>query len=126
MMLYHRQQRLILLILLISICLNIFLVSNFSSSSISPLFKLNDNQAEYQLENLPSGEYSVLYKKTSTAKAAFVGSTRLSLDEFIGKKVIITGRFRSVLGFPLCLKRCNYSDEDKSPVIDIKNVQLLQ
>ena len=112
-----------------------------------PYFPLDRADAQYTIRKGDDGTYRVEYKvgkgacfhcdpNADDTRSSPIGSTKVSLDQFIDKKVKIDGQFRDKLGQPLCWKECHftqcpdpkiqYCDVNTFNVIDINTLTLAQ
>ncbi len=103
-------------------------------------FSLNDPKATYYVRKEQNGTYSIEYNigkgyswgsdpNVDDTRRVAIGSSKISLDQFVDKKVIITGQFRQKLGKPLCWKDCDLGLGNDSKgnfiLIDIDDLKFL-
>lgn len=114
-----------ILIIFAALSLLFLLWFDFLSGGITPTFPLDDKDAVYTIIANKGGEYSVMYRTDHVERVAFIGSTRIALDDFLERRVYISGAFRPILGSPLCLEvQCSHSSELQTPVIDVWNIEV--
>src|SRR4030042_4532037 len=82
-----------------------------------PYISLNNPKAMYMIKKDSNGQYIVEYiigkgvcrycnPNIDDTRHVAIGSSKISLDSFIGKKVLITGQIRRKLGKPLAWTSC--------------------
>lgn len=122
----HKYQLIIISLIIAfisSFVLNLILISSvysmFRLRAIPP-FPLYDENRAYVIRKSEVGYYFVESKYGNTVDRAYIGSTKIPLDDFAGKAVHIIGTFRPILGFPTCYKKCEF--KVLAPVIDVEDL----
>ncbi len=98
-------------------------------SSTLLVFPLNSEDADYTIIKLENS-YSLNYKKKNPRVmqddlSLLIGVTPTDLDEFVDKKVRVTGSF--ITGTPYCKGECSrYLGSEKRPVVKIDTIELYE
>jgi hypothetical protein len=99
----------------------------FQKNNHKQYFVLNDPLAEYSIQEF-GPHYGVRFRKTGKEEMMIlVGSSPVSLEPYLGKRVKIQGEFRNRFGNILC--RPGYEDQCekiKAFIIDITSITLIK
>lgn len=92
------------------------------------VFPLNSEDANYTIVKFENS-YSLNYKKKNPQSihddlALLIGSTPVDLDQFVGKKIKVTGSF--INASPYCKGDCSSIGTGKRPVVKIDTIALAE
>lgn len=106
----------------------IYIVKPANDKFAPIVFPLNSEDANYTIVKFENS-YSLNYKKKNPQSinddlALLIGSTPVDLDQFVDKKIKVTGSF--INASPYCKGDCSSIGTSKRPVVKIDSIALAE
>ncbi|MFH1535816.1 MAG: hypothetical protein ABIC96_01965 [Patescibacteria group bacterium] len=114
----------ITIIALIIILIWVIAAINSNEHTAPVFFSLDDPTAYYSIKKTDSINFNYpIYLVVHNNDSVFVGNSKIELDPFVGKKVIIKGDYSGRIGKQQCI--VNKCHPLEGAMIDIESIKLL-